>query len=178
MARNVEIKARLNDLEAARRTVAALADGPPERLEQRDTFFRAGGGRLKLREIAGVRAELIWYRRPDARGPRESHYETAPVVDAEALRALLAAALGACGEVRKTRLVYHVGRTRVHLDQVQELGNFLELEVQMAAAEPAAAGAAEAARLMASLGVDESALVSEAYVDLLDRGAQPGGPSR
>ncbi len=177
MARNVEIKARLRDLEATRRAVAALADGPPEQLEQRDTFFRVDGGRLKLREIAGTRAELIWYRRPDAPGPTESHFETARVADADACRALLAAALGVRGEVRKHRLVYHIGRTRVHLDEVQDLGSFLELEVQMAAAESAAAGAAEAARLMAALGVEESALVPEAYVDLLERRARAGGPS-
>lgn len=174
MARNVEIKARLSDLETTRRLAAELADGPPERLEQRDTFFGVDGGRLKLRELSGSRAELIWYRRPDAPGPTESHYETVVVPDPAALRALLAAALGVRGEVKKHRLVYHIGRTRVHLDDVQELGTFLELEVEMAAGEPAERGVAEALRLMNALGIGEDALVSEAYVDLLTRRDRPG----
>lgn len=169
MPRNVEIKARLADPEATRRLVAGAADGPPETLEQTDTFFRVGAGRLKLRESGDGRAELIRYARPDTPDPVESEFERATVVDAPALRALLASALGVAGTVRKRRLLYHVGRTRVHLDDVRDLGWFLELEVQMAEGEPVAAGVREAEELLGRFRIPREALVAEAYVELLAR---------
>jgi len=173
MARNVEIKARLTDAAATRRLVEAAA-GPPETLSQTDTFFRVERGRLKLREIAGGAAELIFYERGDRTGPKESRFERVAVSDAPALRSLLAAALGERGRVSKRRLVYRVGRTRVHLDQVEGLGDFLELEVELAPDEAVEAGAADARRLMAEFGIGEDALVARAYVDLLGDPALPG----
>jgi len=80
---------------------------------------------------------------------------------------VLGQALGAAGRVRKERTLYLIGRTRVHLDRVEGLGDFLELEVVLADGEAEASGLAEARRLMAALGVDEAALVAGAYVDLL-----------
>jgi predicted adenylyl cyclase CyaB len=170
MPRNVEIKARLRDLEATRRLVEAIADGPGQPVEQSDTFFRVAGARLKLRERSDDDAELIYYRRADAKGPKASEYGTAPVRDVAALRDLLGAALGVAGRVVKRRLVYHVGRTRVHLDEVRDLGSFLELEVELAEGEPADVGVREAKRLMGALQIEEEALIAEAYVDLLARG--------
>ena len=169
MPRNVEIKARLRDLEATRRLVEAIADGPGQPVEQSDTFFRVALARLKLRERSGDDAELIYYRRADAPGPKASEYQTAQVRDAAALRKLLAAALGVTGRVVKRRLVYRVGRTRIHLDEVQDLGAFLELEVELADGDPADLGAREAKRLMGALQIGEEALIAGAYVDLLDR---------
>ena len=90
--------------------------------------------------------------------------------DAAALRELLAAALGVTGRVVKRRLVYRVGRTRIHLDEVQDLGSFLELEVELADGEPADLGVREAKRLMDALQIAEDVLIAEAYVDLLARG--------
>lgn len=170
MPRNVEIKARLRDIDATRRLVETIADGPGEPVEQSDTFFRVDGARLKLRERSGADAELIYYRRPDAPGPQASEFETVPVRDAGVLRDLLAAALGVGGRVVKRRLVYHVGRTRIHLDEVHDLGSFLELEVELAEGEPADLGVREAKRLMGALQIEEDALIAEAYVDLLGRG--------
>ncbi|KPJ88920.1 MAG: hypothetical protein AMS18_12975 [Gemmatimonas sp. SG8_17] len=174
MARNVEIKARINDLERMRRLVAELADRGPETLEQTDTFFPVQVGRLKLREFADESAELIYYRRPDATEPTESQYERAAIADPNALRDLLTAALGVCGQVVKHRLVYWVGRTRVHLDEVRDLGNFLELEVVLDDTEPSDVGVAEARRLMSAFGIHEDALVAGAYVDQLDEASDPG----
>lgn len=167
MARNIEIKARVGDLAAMRRRVAGIADGPPETLEQTDTFFAVKAGRLKLRQLSTARGELIFYTRSDSTQPRESEYECVPVANGPALRRLLAAALGVRGEVRKRRHVYRVGRTRVHLDEVQDLGDFLELEVELKPGEPTAAGVEEAHSLMHRLGIEDDALVAGAYVDLL-----------
>jgi predicted adenylyl cyclase CyaB len=176
MARNVEIKARLVAPEATRRLVAALADGPAERVEQTDTLFPVTGGRLKLRENPAAGAELIFYRRRDARGPAASTYAKIAVADGTALRELLAKALGVAGRVRKRRLVYRIGRTRVHLDAVEGLGDFLELEVVLRDGERVAAGAGEARRLMRRLGIRRAALVAGAYADLLERGRRQRRP--
>lgn len=172
MPRNIEIKARVADAGAMRRLVEGTAGTAPELLEQTDTFFQVGGGRFKLREVTGA-GELIYYRRADQGGPKESRFERVAVADAPALRALLAAALGVCGEVRKRRLVYRIGRTRIHLDRVAGLGEFLELEVQLAPDEPPAAGVAEAQELMRRLGIGEGSLVPQAYVDLLNGAEGP-----
>ena len=167
MARNVEIKARLADLEATRARVVALAPRAHDKLTQLDTFFRVARGRLKLRKLGPARGELIFYERPDAAGPKLSSYAIHACEDPDALAALLGAALGVRGEVAKERDVYLVGRTRIHLDRVRGLGDFLELEVVLAEGESAEAGLAEARELMRALAVPESALVAGAYADLL-----------
>jgi len=169
MPTNVEIKARLADAEATRRLVAAAADGPPEPLEQTDTFFRVPNGRLKLREETGRPAVLLYYERPDSAGPRSSRYEKVDVPDADALREALAEALGVRGVVRKARLLYLVGRTRVHLDAVAGLGDFLELEVVLAEGDDPRDGAEEAEALLRRFAVPDAARVGVAYVDLLER---------
>jgi predicted adenylyl cyclase CyaB len=171
MARNVEIKARLRDLEATRELVVRIADGPGHVVDQADTFFRVPDGRLKLRERSGADAELIYYRRPDSAGPKASEYEIAAVPHPDRLRELLAAALGVAGRVIKRRAVYRAGRTRIHLDDVQGLGPFLELEVELAPGESADLGVNEARRLMGLLEVTEDALVAGAYLDLLSPGS-------
>ncbi|HEX5136688.1 MAG TPA: class IV adenylate cyclase [Planctomycetota bacterium] len=167
MARNVEIKARIESVEALARRAQALADRGPEEIVQDDTFFRCEEGRLKLRAFPSGAGELIFYRRPDARGPKESFYVIAPVADAGALRRVLSLAYQESGRVRKVRRLYLVGRARVHLDRVEGLGEFLELEVVLSEGEPARSGIEEATELMARLGVERSQCVEGAYVDLL-----------
>jgi predicted adenylyl cyclase CyaB len=85
----------------------------------------------------------------------------------DAVRDTLSLAYGQAGRVRKTRRLYHVGRTRVHLDRVEGLGDFVELEVVLVDGEPAQGGVAEAHGLMAALGIAASRLIDGAYVDLL-----------
>lgn len=166
MSRNVEIKARLDDLNA----VAALADQGPIAIAQDDTFFRCDHGRLKLRVFSETEGELIFYRRSDRQGPKESFYVRSPTASPSTLREALTLAHGEVGRVIKDRTLYLIGRTRVHLDQVQGLGDFLELEVVLEDGEPLEAGVQEAHRLMKALGVAPSQLVGGAYVDLLTKG--------
>ncbi len=178
MARNVEIKARVPDAQRFTqlcRRAQALAGGPPQTLQQDDAFFRCAQGRLKLRRFADGTAELIAYARPDAAGPKTSTYQRVPVADADGLHAALAAACGLVGRVRKRRLLLLSGRTRIHLDEVEGLGRFLELEVVLREGEPACDGIDEAEALMATLGVDPGWLVEGAYLDLLASGAGPAG---
>ena len=154
MARNIEIKAR-------------VADSGPVEIPQDDTFFRCDNGRLKLRAFADGRGELIFYRRPDADGPKVSFYVLSPTDSPDTLREALTLANGQEGRVVKHRTLFLVGRTRVHLDRVQGLGDFMELEVVLADGEDAEAGMREAHALMARLGIAQDALVQGAYHDLL-----------
>jgi len=89
------------------------------------------------------------------------------------MEAVLARALGVRGVVDKRRELFMIGRTRVHLDEVHGLGHFLELEVVLGDAEPAAGGEREAHELLAKLGVPAAALVAPAYIDLLARSSMP-----
>lgn len=171
MPTNIEIKARLRDPDGVRRRAEALADRPGGTLKQVDHFFPAPHGRLKLRELAPGQGELIAYLRPDQPGPKASSYAVLPLDDPDAARAVLDLALGRRGTVRKTRTLLLAGRTRIHLDEVEGLGSFLELEVVLREGEDQAAGEAEAQELMERLGIEPADLVWEAYVDLLPDGA-------
>ncbi len=174
-ARNVEIKARIASVEALAPRVAALADRGPIEIEQDDTFFSCERGRLKLRALAPGEGQLIFYRRANQAGPKESRFIVSPTGSPDSLREALALAFGTAGRVRKHRTLYLVGRTRVHLDRVESLGHFLELEVVLAQGESADAGIKEARALMAALGLADGQLVEGAYVDLLAQ-REPGGP--
>jgi len=165
--RNIEIKARVADIAAVEARAAAIADQGPVDIAQDDTFFATSSGRLKLRELAPGRGELIHYDRPDQGGPKLSRYVIAPTSDPASLREALARACGVAGRVRKLRRLYLAGRTRIHLDRVEDLGDFLELEVVLGPQDDLAGGEAEARRIMEALGVAEADLVEGAYVDLL-----------
>jgi adenylate cyclase class IV len=167
MARNVEVKARIDSVEALLTRARALADGPEERIDQDDTFFACAHGRLKLRDFGDGRGELIHYRRADAEGPKLSDYVRAPTVEPAALRDALARAHGVIGRVRKSRLLLMVGTTRVHLDRVQGLGDFMELEVVLHDGQSVTEGEAIAEALMAQLGVRGEQRLAGAYLDLL-----------
>jgi predicted adenylyl cyclase CyaB len=172
MATNIEVKARVKDLDGLVKRVEALCDTPGVTLPQEDTFFNTPGGRLKLRVLAPDHGELIYYTRDDARGPKRSDYFISTTAEPETLKTVLAAAWGIRGVVRKQRLLYRVGNTRIHLDTVEGLGTFMELEVVLTAGQNEQQGFATAIELMARLGIAESDLVDVAYIDLLDqRGA-------
>ncbi len=175
MARNIEIKARIASVESLVPVAAAIADQGPVEIIQDDTFFTCASGRLKLRAFANGEGELIFYRRADQAGPKESFYVRTPTSAPDSLRETLTLAYGQSGRVRKHRRLYIAGRTRIHLDRVEELGDFLELEVVLEEHETPEAGMREAHALMAKLGVRQSQLVGAAYVDLLasPRGFEP-----
>ena len=178
MPRNIEIKARIEGVGGVgglARRVAALADSGPATIDQDDTFFRCPSGRLKLRTLSPDRGELIFYRRADEAGPKVSLYEVAATSTPREMRLVLAAAHGEIGRVRKRRLVFMAGRTRIHLDAVEGLGEFLELEVGLGDGEDEAAGMREAESLMRRLGIGRERLVRGAYLDLLRAaGREPG----
>jgi len=167
MARNIEIKARVADAAKMAERALRVAEEGPWTIQQDDTFFGCRDGRLKLRDFGNGSGELIFYRRPDQAGPGQSEYRITPTDDPAGLRAVLADALGETGRVRKRRVLYLAGRTRIHLDHVEGLGDFLELEVLLSDGESSGAGEAEAQFLMECLHIADEDLVEVAYVDLL-----------
>jgi len=169
MATNVEIKARVRDWQQVRTVAERLSQTPGELLLQEDTFFHTRQGRLKLRVFAPDCGQLIYYERPDAPGPKRSDYLVAPTGEPEALKAVLAASLGVRGVVRKSRWLYLAGHTRIHLDEVEGLGRFLELEVMLQPGQSEEEGAATARDLLARLGIADQDLLQGAYMDLLER---------
>jgi adenylate cyclase class IV len=167
MARNVEVKARIASVGALLSRARALADGPEQRIEQDDTFFACAHGRLKLRDFGDGCGELIHYERADAEGPKLSDYVRAPTSDPAALREALARAHGVVGRVRKSRWLLMAGATRIHLDRVEDLGDFMELEVVLRDDQSVADGEAIAESLMAQLGIGDDQRLAGAYLDLL-----------
>ncbi len=172
MARNVEIKARISSYPSVLSVAETLATEPVARFTQDDTFYRCPNGRLKLRRFAQGNAELIFYRRSDQAGPKTSFYDIAKIDKPDELHGVLGAAYGVRGQVIKHRTLVMAGRTRIHLDKVEGLGEFIELEVVLKNGEPAEVGMKEAHLLMDKLGVLPDQLIEQAYIDLLDTNAQ------
>ncbi|RPH95227.1 CYTH domain-containing protein [candidate division KSB1 bacterium] len=169
MNRNVEIKAILRDRYRVESIVKNLCTEPMEILVQHDIFFPSPRGRLKLRIFSPESGELIFYRRPDGKEARTSLYEIFPTDSPLALRQALEDALGITGEVKKTRTLYMIGQTRVHLDRVESLGDFIELEVVLHSEQTEEEGQAIARDLADKLGIHDNDLLAVSYVDMLGK---------
>ncbi|HEX4647893.1 MAG TPA: class IV adenylate cyclase [Steroidobacteraceae bacterium] len=167
MLRNIEIKARLGSVEELLPTVGRIAQQGPWEITQDDTYFACATGRLKLRALSAHEGELIYYQRADQLPPKESRYLRSGTSAPETLRETLRLAYGEVGRVRKRRTLFLCGRTRIHLDRVEGLGHFLELEVVLADGEPAAEGVRVAHELMRQLGVSSAQLIAGGYLELL-----------
>ena len=167
MPRNVEIKARIESVDDLLPRARAIADSGPTEILQDDTFFPCSTGRLKLRAFSETSGELIFYRRPNQTGPKESFYIISPTASPDALREALTHAYGQTGRVRKRRTLFMVGRTRIHLDRVEGLGDFLELEVVLVEGETTESGVKVARELLDALGISPRQLIEGAYIDLL-----------
>jgi len=168
MNKNIEIKARISDFLLVEKKAASLAGQQPDLILQEDIFFNVPKGRLKLRKFTSELGELIYYERENSLLPKESHYQRSRTNEASTLQETLAGALGIRGVVRKKRRLYMVGQTRIHLDEVEDLGSFLELEVVMDLEQSLEDGVQIAHGLMEQLGVNEEDLIDGAYIDLLE----------
>ena len=169
MPTNIEIKARVHDLAGLRARAEAISDTPVQVIPQEDTFFHTPKGRLKLRQLQPDQAQLVYYERPDQDGPKRSNYHIFETSDSQGLKTALSLALGIRGVVRKTRFLYLAGQTRIHLDDVEGLGQFMELEVVLREGQSDADGQAIAEDLMTRLGIRPEDLLEGAYMDLLEK---------
>ncbi len=168
MSTNLEIKAPVADPAAFRAKAQALATETVGTDDQVDTYFCVPSGRLKLRESSLSGAQLIPYLRPNDGGPRRADYQVISVPDPDGLKALLGEMLGVHRVVRKRREIWLVDNVRIHLDAVDDLGDFMELE---AVFDGTPATEAEqqrkVAHLMKELGVDEGDLIATSYEALI-----------
>jgi homotetrameric cytidine deaminase len=172
MARvNVELKARDANPQVTAARCLNLGAVPVDTLHQSDTYFVARRGRLKLR-TDGPSAELIAYGRPDDAEAAESTYVVAPVSAQAELAEALEAALGTVVVVSKRRQLFMWEGVRIHLDDVDGLGSFIEFEAVLPDAGDLETARAKLARLRAELGIEDDALVSVGYADLLLDGPQ------
>ena len=134
---------------------------------QEDIFFETKNDRLKLRIFDDAHGELIAYRRDHSEKPRASDYLITSTNEPRMLQRILSSALAVIGEVRKTRTLFLVGRTRIHIDEVEGLGAFIELEVVLRENESHEVGIATAYDLMKRLEIEKSDLLAKAYIDLI-----------
>jgi len=169
MARNVEIKAKVENLQTVLEKARLLSDWQPELIKQKDVFFHCANGRLKLRIFSPAHGELIYYNRSDIAGPKTSSYQITKTDQPSNMRKILALAYGEKTIVKKNRTLIMVGRTRIHLDNVKNLGTFVELEVVLEDEESSSSGELEARELMIKLGIPENTLIEHAYADLLEK---------
>jgi predicted adenylyl cyclase CyaB len=164
---NIEIKARLHDRDNVERRLEALGARYLWTLRQKDTFFAVPTGWLKIREVDGRPTEVISYRRTTSHaGPRASDYDVILVENGAAWMRLLGRVLPVDRVMAKERTLWIYEHTRIHLDRVDGLGDFLELETVVEDITQEAAHA-ETQRIVATLGIQGDDLVAVPYRDLL-----------
>jgi adenylate cyclase class IV len=166
---NIELKAADADPAASERACRELGAADCGQLHQRDTYFGVSRGLLKLREdlVLGT-GELIFYLRAHEAGLRSSSYWRAPAGDPAALLGLLTAAHGVTGVVAKRRRLFLHRNVRIHLDEVDGLGSFIELESVLAVAGAESPAEAEAlAEVIAALGLDGRETIAAGYLELI-----------
>ncbi len=169
---NLELKARDRDPARSRRACEEIGATDEGTLSQLDTYFEVPCGRLKLREQSpGPGAQLIAYERADDRGTKESSYRIVPVADAAEMKAALAATLGIRVEVRKERSLYLWRGVRIHLDEVDGLGSFIEFEGVATAEHNSDAFEPLLADLRRHLGIEDADLLAVSYSDLVEASA-------
>jgi adenylate cyclase, class 2 len=164
---NIEIKARTRQADLIRdylRKAGAEYKGTDV---QTDTYFKVPSGRLKLRQ-GKIENNLIFYDCPDQEGPRQSDFLLQPVQDSEGLKTILTKALGIKVTVAKTREIYYIGNIKFHIDQLEELGSFVEIEAGNKLADLSVEELHEQCRFyMQEFGIKEEDLLSHSYSDML-----------
>ncbi|MGI9554032.1 MAG: class IV adenylate cyclase [Thermodesulfobacteriota bacterium] len=165
---NVEIKAVAKNFTNQQKIAETLSGKPPQILKQEDFYFNISKGRLKLRVLSIKKGQLIYYERPDEPGPKVSDYQIYETNTPNKLIEVLEMSYGIRNIVRKTRKLYIYKRTRIHMDSVDDLGEFIELEVIMGSNDDHLNGKEEALSLIDRLEITEEDLIHCSYIDLLE----------
>ena len=167
MAVNIEIKARASDFNRQKMIAESLSDIPGEQIWQEDIFFKVSKGRLKLRIFDSGSGELIYYIRADSNGPNVSQYEISVTNEPESLKNILTSSLGVHGIIKKQRTLYKIGHTRIHFDQVKDLGDFIELEFVMQDNTSKNEALQTVRNLMEKLEIQDNHLINTSYIDMV-----------
>lgn len=170
----VELKARMKHVKEVKRRLSLLGAQNIGTFRQIDTYFQVSEGRLKIRETEEQESgELIFYKRPDVSSIKSSHVLLIQVQPQETAKALLSKLFPVSSVVNKTREIYALGETRVHLDKVLKLGTFVELEITTTGeTQEIRKSKSLLADLSAKLGIRKKDLEALSYADLLSRKGQ------
>ena len=167
---NIEIKARCGDLDHAHSVCREIGARFDTIEEQDDTFYTIPRGRLKLRRSSTLGAQLIFYIRPDQAAARSSEGVRIPVSGPEDLHRILEISLGTWARVKKTRHVYWLDNIKIHLDQVEGLGTFIEFEAVLSGIPEADRDMGRETQrifeLMPRFGLRKEDLLAHAYADM------------
>jgi predicted adenylyl cyclase CyaB len=165
--RNIELKAR--DPDPARSIEACRSIGAEDMgiIRQRDSYFNVPFGGLKLREETPGRPHLIQFERADEPQQRESRYRIAEVEDATMLLAVLTAAIGLAVVVIKQRHLFRWQNVRIHLDEVERLGTFIELEAVALPASDLSAEHELISELRDKFAITDERLIASGYASQL-----------
>lgn len=165
---NIEIKARCEQPKRIRKILKEHNAKFKGIDRQTDTYFKVPEGRLKLRQ-GTIEQNLIFYRRPDSESPKASDINLVPVEHPDQLHKLLTNALETKVVVDKTREIYFIENVKFHIDEVDELGHFVEIE---AIDTDGAIGKEklhkQCERFMDLLGIEDRDLVAQSYSDMLN----------
>lgn len=168
MNRNIELKTRFDNLDRAAQILGSLGASEQPPMRQTDTYFFSVRGRLKLRQFdLGREAELIWYTREDARHIRPSDYLVMKIGDAAGLKIALSAANGIRGVVKKRRRWFLWENVRIHLDDVEDLGKFIEFEAVSTGSDTEQSDRDIITMLCEKLGIDPADYIEPSYIDLM-----------
>lgn len=170
---NVEIKARCTDAGRVRTVLQERGARFAGLDHQIDTYFRVAQGRLKLRE-GNIENALIYYRRQNEDGPKTSDVLLHPTSAGSGLKELLSAALGVLVTVDKRREIFYLENVKVHIDSVEHLGEFVEIEAAGDEQADRSRLLAQCRELMQAFHIREQDLVANSYSDLLTSVAASG----
>ncbi|CAD6190157.1 unnamed protein product [Caenorhabditis auriculariae] len=166
MRQSIVIKARVQDNEKMENAIFEMTESLGTVFLQEDVYFNVPQGNLKLRIMHPNRCgQLIFNEISKKSGHKLSESQITEVEDVLAMRATLGAALGERGTIRKKRRVFVLDDVRIYLDDVDEVGNFIDIAVTLKGSHDDCEKRAEDVRR--KLGVDQSAVVPSAYLDLL-----------
>ncbi len=170
---NVEIKARCRRPEEVRRILAERGACFKGTDRQVDTYFPCRSGRLKLRQ-GNIENALIHYDRPDGPGPKPAKVTLYRPRPDPALRDVLEKALGVRVVVRKKREIYFIENVKFHIDEVDGLGQFVEIEaIDQSGRLGRERLTAQCRAFMELLGIRQQDLIEGSYSDMLLRRQQP-----
>lgn len=126
--KNIEIKARVDNTDLLR-SVLKSKNAECKGIDfQTDTYFTVNSGRLKLRE-GNIENSLIYYKRDNLCGPKKSEVILYKNVNDESLKNILLNVFEVKKVVKKKREIYFIDNVKFHIDEVENLGSFFEIEV-------------------------------------------------
>ncbi|MEZ4829391.1 MAG: class IV adenylate cyclase [Bacteroidia bacterium] len=170
MPLNVEIKARTRRADEIRQILRDLGAEDLGTDNQTDTYFFCPNGRMKLRQ-GKIENNLIFYRRNNQAGPKTAKVMLHKTSPGDELRSLLSAALGVWKVVVKAREIYFIGNVKFHIDQVKNLGSFVEIEaIDTDGTYSEEQLLSQCNHYMKTLGIEQRDLLTHSYSDMVGEG--------